>query len=547
MRGVGLELRVGINRVIRFGAQLTVAAEQAVVIKPLPVCLLAALLIEQNERAGAVLVADLDASVLNEIGIEGADAQIDGAHCAGEFAEVLIILVLPRCDIHEVIIAAEQTAAHLNVRGVDRDQLIRLAVYEVLLILVIEHFDIRCFLVVERNRNRMRRIAARIFDRVRSAGADRDHIEHICAVICFKCAAVDIRQTAGVFAVVKVLRRRGIHMHLHNAVAGVLRGAVALVGAAVGDKGAVIADTDHGALDALCHAGFVIRRKQARDAGCQRKRTVNDAHDAFLVGRLLHDFIFSLGELCVGIVLCVFLVIGFVFGFLVLVLLFADGRFAVVLAAGAFLLVCFLRDGILILAVALNDGLGVALLVVVFTRIAVFGKCRLAERGFEHILICSGCGVQTRGIFCHIDAHLHSRADDGLQLAHREAALQLILLSARLEGAAVDHKIAVVDMEQIACRVELDIIFVGVDHVACKADAAGALPAPGRGVDDRQGRAVFDLNAGRKMRILDRVLVLVSLCVIHIAVIADLELVTVEVEHLVLGDDHRFPGGSAPV
>ena len=79
-------------------------------------------LIKQDECAVAVFVHDLDASVLNQLVVEGLNAEIHRAHRAGELREMIILALSLGRDVHEVIEAAEHTAAHLHIRGVDRNR-----------------------------------------------------------------------------------------------------------------------------------------------------------------------------------------------------------------------------------------------------------------------------------------------------------------------------------------------------------------------------------------------------------------------------------------
>ena len=121
-RGADRRAVVRVDLIVALVAQLGVAAVEAVVIQAVLLLVLVLTVIQQNERTVAVNVVDLDAAVLNELRIEGIDAEIHRAHRAGEDAEMIGVAGLLDCKVERIVEAAEQTAAHLHVARVDRDR-----------------------------------------------------------------------------------------------------------------------------------------------------------------------------------------------------------------------------------------------------------------------------------------------------------------------------------------------------------------------------------------------------------------------------------------
>ena len=144
-------LRFRINNQIGFITQLGIAAEQAVVIQAFVACFLFGAFIQQNERAGAVGILNLDSAVLNQIGVKGFHTEIHASHCAGELVEMILVFRIPvriviDCHVHQVVVAAECTAAHLHIGSIDRNRLIGRTGSQLGLILVIQHFDAVCLI-----------------------------------------------------------------------------------------------------------------------------------------------------------------------------------------------------------------------------------------------------------------------------------------------------------------------------------------------------------------------------------------------------------------
>ena len=195
------------------------------------------LFIHQNKCAVAVFVNDLDSAVLDEFVVKGFDAEIDRAHCAGEFAEILTV-VLADCKIHQIVVAAEYTAAHLHIRGVDRNRLCIGILIELLLILIIQNLDAAGLL------HRKRHLRCSAPHAVCITGilpcllifVEPDHVKDIGAAVAFKGAAVDIGNAALILALIPCLAGCGDAVELDDSVPGIRRGAVASECTAVCNK-----------------------------------------------------------------------------------------------------------------------------------------------------------------------------------------------------------------------------------------------------------------------------------------------------------------------
>ena len=163
----------------------------------------------------------------------------------------------------------------------------------------------------------------------------------------------------------------------------------------------------------------------------------------------------------------------------------------------------------------------------------------------QHVAVLCGGKVQAGRILRDADAQLDRLSDCGFELFPREILLLLVFAASRLKMSAVDDKVSVIDIEQIAGGVKVDVPAVGINHIACEIDRAGALAvvcaAPRGGVDDRQRGTVCDGNGIAVMRGQIGVILVVITVVIAVAVKADIHGVSVQVEHLVCGNDHCLP------
>ena len=120
----------------------------------------------------------------------------------------------------------------------------------------------------------------------------------------------------------------------------------------------------------------------------------------------------------------------------------------------------------------------------------------------------------------------------------------MCLFSSCLEGSAVDDEIAVVDMEQVTGGVGIDRPCIGINHVGCKLDFSGSLAfavPPFGGVDDCQRRTLGNGKGDCLVGIPCLRILVVIVAVVAVAVKADFQFVTVQIQHLVRGDPDRFP------
>ena len=572
--------RVWIDRQVVLGAQLAVAAEEAVVIQALGKGaarglhrrLLLAAVVQQHQGAGAVVIHDLDAAVPDQILAEGLHAQVHAAWGAGELAEVVVIVigipVLPDGHIHHVVEAAEGAAADLHVGGVHRDGHEgvpgRLVGGQLILIIEVQHLHatglagLELLVLVDPVAVHVLHRLAGVLGRL----GDVDHVEDVGAVVRLEQAIVDVHHAALGLTAVPVLLAVQLH-HLDGGVAGVGGAAVAHKGAAVGHEAAVAAHPDHGALDGLGHPGLLILAAHADDAVHQVEGAVHHVADGALVDHLVHHVLLGLGQGGLGVVLGLAVgsglvlpvrgtgaaagVVGRVGLHLALFHRLLAAGTGVVLALGGGVQHGVALLGVQVLAVAVHHGLAAAVgAVVVFAAAAPVVKGVHVGLLLQQVRIgCRGY-ADARGVLRHVDAQFHRIADDGAQLLPGEVALELVLLAPGLEGAAVDDQVAVVHMEHVPGGVGRDVIAVGVHHVAGELDSAlalavGALFPPGRGVDDGQRGALGDLEGHAVVVLL--VGRLVWIVVSAVGVVPDVQGVAVQVQHLVPGDDHGLPDG----
>ena len=340
-------------------------------------------------------------------------------------------------------------------------------------------------------------------------GLGHDHVEYVGAGHGVKGAAVDIHIAAGVLTVVQGLGIGVLHIagfHLDDRVADIGGGAVADEIAVVNNQGAAVGDLGHGALDAGGGAAALIAAKQAGNTLHQIEGAVYHIADLILVPLGGGDGLLGLGQLgpsalfLGGLVLAAFVLAGLValgsavLGAVVLaVLLLGNGLLrllglvALFAGGGGSILLGVLGA---VLAGLLGGGALVTLAVVIALGILiVLGQ----EELFLQVQVSGFSGADTGGVLQNVGAQNHCLTNDILQLGPAEITLELILLTAGLEFAAVDHHIAVQNMENVPVGVVQEVPLLVVDHACIVVDPAGILLGSA-GVDHGQGRALRDLE-----------------------------------------------------
>ena len=519
-RCADLRIIVRVNIKIVLVAQLQVAAEQTVVIETFIACFLFAALVHEYECAVAVAVGDLDSAVLNQLLAEGIGAEIDHAGRAGEFAEMRIVILVSDSNVLQVIEAAECTAAHLHVCSVDRHRLDIFAGIEIKLILIIENQIAGGFFDAQRFRLRFTLAVADPCCRGLVQHIGTHEVKDIRAAVAFKETVIDIGDASHILPLIPGFRRAWCIDNLNNRIAGVRRGAVAHVFAAVGDKGAVCADLDDRTHDCLRDTALFVRAAHFGNLITQTECAVHDLADRGSVGCLVDNIILRFGKLCF---LALLVLVGFRCSVLVGLIrllaallavlcsfffLFADSLVPFLLGIRILHLGLIMQiAGFAVLLYDIGFTLGkVFVLGAVCLRLLIFGRAVLYLSDlFKDIVILSRSKIDTGCVFRDADSHFNGGADRGQQLAPGEIVLDADLSSARLEGAAVDDQIAVVDIEHISGRIHVNIMVKGIDHIAGEFERSGTLAvvltAPCRGVDDCQRRAVFNLKCPFILRI----------------------------------------------
>ena len=557
---VGLGVGVGMDLQIGLGAKLLVAAEQTVAVEPLGVflaggngvCPLLGLLVQQDQCAVVVLVHDLDAAVLDQILAEGLNSQVDPAVGAGEAGEVVLVLRLADGHVLGLIVVAEDAAPDLDVGGVDE---LGLEAGGAGLGLVVVVEDLHAaglgltqlhggFLVyglavhhlcgvtaVGLHHDLGGKLAAKL-------GADK--VEDVGAAEALKGAAIDVGVTALHLAAVKGRHGAGVVDHLHHGVSGVGGGAVALKVASVGHEGGAVAHLDHGAEDVFDAEGVLVLAHHAGDLLAQVEDLAHHAHDAVLGHGGVDDVLPAVGQLGILVVLAGFLLVGPVLVAVGLAgLLLVHGFQGGILADRAVLGVLLGSVG----AVLLAGGAGAVAAIVVIAGIFVIIVHVGGFFRYQQILVLGAGHVDARGVLGHADAQLHCRADGLPQLGPGEIALVEGPLVAGLKVAAVDHQVSFCHVKEIPGGVGVDFVFKGVHPPGGKGDQAGALavfslPSPGGGVDDGKGGPIQDSEGDA---VVVHGLVPLGGIIVPVGVIADLDLMSVQVQNLIRSDLHGHP------
>ena len=437
--------------------------------------------------------------------------------------------------VHQLIVAAERTATNQHIGRIDQRRtgilflvlsgLLVISCQPCVQILKLQNLHIGGFSLAQ----------GHIFDNFHIAvfvlligvhlhiTVGTHQIEHIGAGVGIKFAIVHIHQAAFVLAVVQGLDVGVLivqTLHFDDRVADIFGRTVTDEVTAVDHQRTAGTDLGNSTLNTGSCTAVGIVLDEVVNALTQIKSTVYHAHDLVLVQSRGGNGLVELSGLGVQLALGRLLLVGLVvlalialgglaiLGVVLLGLLGGNGfvlllGFVAATGGGRGLLLGIL-GGLVVLAVLLSGVTGIRAGIT-----ALAGLLLVLIVAIQEVLLRSISGINAGGVFHDAGAENHGLTDDFLQRIHGEAVLILIILTAGLEFAAVDHQLtAAGDMENVTVGVVVQVPFLMVDHHGVGIDAAGGIRGAdgahltggtvshgvclATGVDDSQGGTVGD-------------------------------------------------------